>query len=128
MVRVHQFDEHLVLAGRHSGQVDRIDITRIRPQPRHVVDVYMEMPDTRSTPTTCTVTEATAPEPASCSHASAPASGMTLLMTARATVIRFAVSSLSSSSTRWQYSTALGTSLRSSRMARSTSFDRLGDY
>jgi hypothetical protein len=31
MVGVDQFDPHLVLSGRHSGQVDRINTTSIRP-------------------------------------------------------------------------------------------------
>ena len=45
MVRVDQVDPHLVRAGRYSGQVDCIDTTRVRPQPRQVVEVYVQMPD-----------------------------------------------------------------------------------
>jgi hypothetical protein len=45
MVRVDQVDAHLVLARRYSGQVDCIDTTRVRPQPRQVVEVYVQMPD-----------------------------------------------------------------------------------
>jgi hypothetical protein len=42
MVRVDQVDvQHFVLAGRYSGQVDCIDTTRVRPQPRQVVEVYV---------------------------------------------------------------------------------------
>jgi hypothetical protein len=43
MVRVDQVDTHL--AGRNSGQVDCIDTTRVRPQPRQVVEVDVQMPD-----------------------------------------------------------------------------------
>ena len=45
MVGVDQVDAHLVLAGRYSGQVDCIDTTRVRPQPRQIVEVYVQMPD-----------------------------------------------------------------------------------
>ena len=31
--------------GRHPGQVDRIDVTRVRPPPRQVVHMYVQMPD-----------------------------------------------------------------------------------
>jgi hypothetical protein len=47
MVRVYQFDPYLVRAGRHPGQVDRIDITRVRPQPRQVVHLNVQMADPR---------------------------------------------------------------------------------
>jgi hypothetical protein len=45
MVGVHQLDQYLVRAGRHPGYVDRIDVTRVRPQPRQVVHTYVQMPD-----------------------------------------------------------------------------------
>jgi hypothetical protein len=41
VVSVDQLDKHLVLTGRYSGQVDCIDTTRVRPQPRQVVEVYV---------------------------------------------------------------------------------------
>jgi hypothetical protein len=47
MVRVDQLNQHLVLTGRHPGHVDCIEITRVRPQPRQIVDVYVQMPDPR---------------------------------------------------------------------------------
>ncbi len=43
---VHQFDLDLVLAGRQFGYVDRVVITCFRPQPRQVVDVYVQMSNT----------------------------------------------------------------------------------
>ena len=45
MVGIHQFDQYLVRAGRHPGQVDRIEITRGRLQPRQIVHMYVEMSD-----------------------------------------------------------------------------------
>jgi putative ABC transport system permease protein len=47
VVGVHQVDLDLVRAGRHAGQVDCIDVTRVRPQPGQVVDLYVQMPDAR---------------------------------------------------------------------------------
>jgi hypothetical protein len=46
VVSVDQLDLHLVLAGGHSGYVNCIVVTRIRPQPGQVVDGYVQMPDT----------------------------------------------------------------------------------
>ena len=45
MVRVDQLNQHLVPAGRQPGYVDCVVITRVRPQPRQVVDAYVQMPD-----------------------------------------------------------------------------------
>ncbi len=41
VVRVNQLDFHLVLAGRESGYVDCVAVTRIRPPPGQVVDGYV---------------------------------------------------------------------------------------
>ncbi len=46
MVGAHQFDPYLVRARWHPGQVDRIDIARVRPQPRQVVHMYVGLADT----------------------------------------------------------------------------------
>src|SRR5688572_30728570 len=46
VISVDQLDLHLVLAGRQARYVDCIAVTRIRPQPGQVVDVYVQMPET----------------------------------------------------------------------------------
>jgi hypothetical protein len=50
VISIHQFDQYLVRPGRHARQVDRIDVARVRPQPRQVVHVYMQMPDPATGP------------------------------------------------------------------------------
>src|SRR5262245_19561602 len=45
VVRVHQFDFHLVLAGRESADVDSVVVARICPEPRELVYSDVEMPD-----------------------------------------------------------------------------------
>ena len=45
VVSVDQLDLHLVVAGRKPGYVHSIVVTRIRPQPGQIVDVYVQMPD-----------------------------------------------------------------------------------
>ena len=47
MVGVYQFDPDLVRARRHPGQIDRVDVTRVRPPPRHVVHVDVQMANSR---------------------------------------------------------------------------------
>src|SRR3954454_18152098 len=44
VVGVHQFDPYLVWARRHPGQVDRIDIARVRPPPGQVIHMDVQMP------------------------------------------------------------------------------------
>ena len=39
VVGIHQFDQNLVRPWRHPGEVDRIDVTRVRPPPGQVVDM-----------------------------------------------------------------------------------------
>jgi hypothetical protein len=41
----NQLDQHLVPARRRPCQVDCIAITRVRPPPGQVIDVYVQMPD-----------------------------------------------------------------------------------
>ena len=43
---IHQFDPDFVRAGRQQGHVDR-GSTHVRPQPRQVVYMYVEMSDPR---------------------------------------------------------------------------------
>src|SRR5512145_3474615 len=45
MVGVDQVDLHLVRAGWHAGDVDRVVVTGVRPPPRQVVDADVQMPD-----------------------------------------------------------------------------------
>jgi hypothetical protein len=45
VIGVDQLDLHLVRAGRQPGDVDRVDLTRLGPQPRQVIDVDVQMPD-----------------------------------------------------------------------------------
>jgi len=45
VVRVDQLDPYLVRARRHPGEVDRVDVARIRPPPGQVVYVHVQMPD-----------------------------------------------------------------------------------
>src|SRR6185369_10376187 len=45
VVCVDQVDRHLVRSGRQAEYVDGIAIARIRPQPRQVVDGYVQVPD-----------------------------------------------------------------------------------
>ena len=45
MVCIDQVDLNLVRTRRHPGQVDRIEIARVRPQPGQVVHLYVQMPN-----------------------------------------------------------------------------------
>ena len=44
-IRVYQVDPYLVRARRHPGQVDRVDVARVRPPPRHIIHLYVQMSD-----------------------------------------------------------------------------------
>ena len=46
MISVDQHNLHFVLAGRETGYVDCVVVTRIGPPPRQIVDGYVQMPDT----------------------------------------------------------------------------------
>src|SRR5215218_7971072 len=45
VVGIHQLDADLVRARPHSRQIDRVDVTRIRPPPADVIHMYVQMPD-----------------------------------------------------------------------------------
>jgi hypothetical protein len=38
MVGIHQLDQHFVLSGRHPSDIDGVEVARVRPQPRQVID------------------------------------------------------------------------------------------
>ena len=44
---VHQLDRHLVLARRHTADVDRVAVARVGPQPGQVVDAHVQVADPR---------------------------------------------------------------------------------
>jgi hypothetical protein len=47
VIRINQVDPHRVLTGREPSDVDRVEVARVRPPPRQVVDLEMEMPNPR---------------------------------------------------------------------------------